>query len=272
MTPIDQPTDLQRYYQDEGVVGSYMHRRTAQPLNGVLHHRQVAFLNAVLSSRAPGAVLEIACGPGRLTAAMRGVHFGVAVDASPAMLEVAQQRTGGAGRPWSFLRTDAFVLPFRNATFDAVYTLRFVRHFRIDDRRRLYAEIRRVLRPGGVFMVDALNRLVSLPHRIKRGLDAYQIYDELYRREEIEAELGDAGFRVVAVQGMLKHFALQQPLNRLRRIGFGRAARVLIAALERLPGGAPSGWMLLCQKTASPVERPALTGGDALAGTHGACA
>jgi SAM-dependent methyltransferase len=247
MKPLDQPSDLQSYYQDRGVVDAYMDRRTAQPLNGVLHERQVEFLNHVVAQRTPQAVLEIACGPGRLTAAMRGVRFGVAVDASPAMLETAQRRLNGDAARWSFLRTDAFVLPFRDASFDAAYTLRFIRHFQLDDRQRLYAEIRRVLRPHGVFMVDALNRLVSLPHRRKRGLDHYQIYDELYRREEIEAELSAAGFRVVAVEGILKHFAWQQPLNRLRRVGFASVARSLIASLERLPGNNPSTWMLLCE-------------------------
>jgi len=247
MKPLDQPGELQRYYQDHGVVGAYMQRRTAQPLNGVLHRRQVSFLNQALSSCAPQAVLEIACGPGRLTAAMRGVPFGVAVDASPAMLETAQQRTNGGSSRWSFLRTDAFILPFHGGAFDAAYTCRFIRHFQLDDRRRLYAEIRRVLRPAGVFIVDALNRDVSLPQRLKRGLDHYQIYDVLYRRDEIEAELRAAGFRVLRVEGILKHFPLQQRLNRLRRVGLQRLASAMIASLERLPGNHPSTWMLLCQ-------------------------
>ena len=126
-------------------------------------------------------MLEIACGPGRLTAAMRGVRMGVAVDSSAEMLTTAQQRMNGAAGAWSFLRTDAFVLPFQSESFDAVYTLRFVRHFQLPERQRLYREVRRVLRPRGVFMVDALNRDVSYPYRVKRGLERYHIYDVLYR-------------------------------------------------------------------------------------------
>jgi len=251
MTPIDQPRDLKRYYQDQTVVGRYMERRTAQPLNGLLHRRQVAFLNQVVAARAPQTVLEIACGPGRLTTALRGVRFGVAVDSSQPMLETAHRRLNGASEQWAFLRTDAFVLPFRSETFDAVYTLRFVRHFQVSDRQRLYAEIRRVLRPGGLLVLDALNRDVSLPDRMRRGLDHYQIYDVLYRRHELEAELHDAGFRVAAVEGMLKHFPLQRRLNRLRRLRMDGLARRLIAWLERLPGNRPSTWMLLCEKLPS---------------------
>jgi ubiquinone/menaquinone biosynthesis C-methylase UbiE len=248
MKPIDRPHELKRYYQDKDVAEDYMRRRTGEPLNGVLHRRQVEFLNEHLGARAPGAVLEIACGPGRLTAAMRSVRMGVAVDSSAEMLSTAHRRMNGAAASWSFLRTDAFVLPFQSESFDAVYTLRFVRHFQLPERQRLYQEVRRVLRPRGVFMVDALNRDVSHPYRVKRGLERYHIYDVLYRREEIEAELQAAGFRVVAMQGMIKHFSVQRFLNRLRRVNLDAVATALIASLEYLPSANPSGWMLLCEK------------------------
>jgi SAM-dependent methyltransferase len=248
MKPIDQRADLQRYYQDRGVVGTYMRRRTGQPLNGVLHRSQVRFLNRVLATRQPHTVLEIACGPGRLTAEVNGVRLGIAVDASPTMLETAMQRLNGSSSRWWFVRTDAFVLPFRSESFDAVYSLRFLRHFQPPDRQRLYAEIRRVLRPGGLFMVDAINREVSLPFRLKRGVERYDIYDVLYRRDEVEAELGAAGFDVVAVESIIKHPGVQRRLNRLRLVKLGRIASALIGSLEYIPGSNPADWMLLCDK------------------------
>ena len=250
MTTIERPDQLRRYYQDQGVATGYMDLRTTQPLNGVLHQRQVAFLNDALTRYAPATVLEIACGPGRLTTAMRGVRRGVAVDSSAAMLATALGRMPAAAGAWTFLRTDAFVLPFRADSFDAAYTLRFIRHFHAVERGRLYAELRRVLRPHGVFIVDALNRDASYPYRLKRGLEHYPIYDELYRRDEIVAELQAAGFEVVRVAPMIRHAPLQRALNRLRRVRLDLVARALIGALEYLPETRPSGWMLLCRKTA----------------------
>jgi|JRYF01.1.fsa_nt_gb ubiquinone/menaquinone biosynthesis C-methylase UbiE len=249
MSPIDRPEDLKTYYQDRDVVDAYMERRTAQPLNGLLHRRQVDFLNEVVRQRGARRVLEIACGPGRLTTAMRGVQQGIAVDASHPMLETARRRMDVQSGSWAFLRTDAFVLPFRDASFDLAYTLRFIRHFQDDDRRRLYAEIQRVLRPGGALILDALNRDTSYPSRLERGLDHYKIYDVLYRPGEAEAELAAAGFRIERVEGILKHFPLQRRFNRLRfRLGW--AARLAINALERLPGKRPSTWMIVCEKPA----------------------
>lgn len=247
MKPLDQKPELQQYYKDQGVVDAYMRKRTAQPLNGVLHRRQVEFLCEMIRTRGPQRVLELACGPGRLTAEVRGVPFGVAVDFSPAMLATARRRTNGGASRWGFARSDAFVLPFRDASFEAAYTLRFIRHFQLDDRKRLYTEIRRVLTSHGTFMVDALNRDVSEPHRVQKGVDRYKIYDVLYSRDELEAELGQAGFRVLSVEGMIKHHSVQRALNRLRHLRLDWLVTPVISALEQVPGN-PHGWMVCCEK------------------------
>lgn len=245
MTPIDQRDDLKAYYADQGVVEEYLQRRTGQPLNGLLHRTQVAFLNRVVQERQPESVLEIAPGPARLTAELDFDGRGFALDASPAMLRTARDRLRERGRNWLTLRGDAFELPFADASFDFVYSLKFVRHFQLIDRQRLYREVRRVLRPHGVLVLDAQNRAVSLPHRQSKGLDKYPIYDVLYDREEFLQELNEAGFRAARIEGILHHFALQQRINRLRLVGLSAVARALIAALERVPANNPSTWMVL---------------------------
>lgn len=245
MKPLDQRDELQAYYKDERVVAEYLRRRTAQPLNGLLHRSQVEFLNAAIREREPKRVLEIAPGPARLTAELEYRGQGVAIDASPAMLTTARSRLRQRGMEWLISRGDAFRLPFRDATFDFVYTLKFVRHFQLEDRRRLYAEIRRVMTPSGVFVLDAQNRAISLPHRQRKGVDTYRIYDVLYDRDELLAELGSVGFRVARISGMINHFRVQQTLNRLRRVGLASVAGALIEAIERLPTKNPSTWMLL---------------------------
>jgi SAM-dependent methyltransferase len=244
--PIRTTEGLKQFYDDPAIVGSYLARRTAQPLNSVLHERQVAFLSRVVADLAPARVLELAPGPGRLTAEVARVPFGVAMDFSPRMLEEARRAVLDAGRDtWSFARGDGFRLPFATAAFDLAFSVRFVRRFEPPRREALYAELRRVLAPGGHLVLDAQNRLVAGPHRA--GRDGYRVYDELWLRDELVSELERAGFRVRHLEGIMRRFEWQWRLNRLRRLGLAAPARVLIRALEHGPDRNPSTWMVLCQ-------------------------
>jgi SAM-dependent methyltransferase len=226
------------------VVDTYL-RRTSQPLGAVLHARQVAYLNRVIGDLAPARVLELAPGPARLSAELRPVPLAVGMDFSPRMLAEARRRTRDQRLDWSFVRGDGFALPFATGAFDLVFSVRFVRRFEPAPRRQLYAEVRRVLRPGGHLVIDAQNRLVAGPHR--EGRDGYPVYDELWLRDELVAELRGAGFAVRHLEGIMRQFAWQWRLHRLRRFRLGGPARLLIRALEWTPDRNPSTWMALCQ-------------------------
>ena len=102
-------------------------------------------------ARAEGDVLEIAVGTGlnlpHYSAAVRltGIEF------VPAMLDVARRRAAELGRPVDLRLGDAQALEFGDATFDAVVcTLSLCT---IPDDRAAVAEVRRVLRPGGQFVL-----------------------------------------------------------------------------------------------------------------------
>jgi SAM-dependent methyltransferase len=245
--PLEQPAELRAYYRDDGVVRSYLRRRTAQPLNGYLHAQQVCFLNQVLRQREPRRVLELAPGPARLTAEMEFRGCGVAIDASPEMLSVARQRLREAGRNWSVMCGDGFSLPLAPGSVDMVVAVRFLRRFRPLDRARLYDQVRRVLDPNGVLVLDAQNRAVCLPHRQSVGLQRYPVFDQLYDQADLVGELEESGFVVRRIEGMVRHFNMQRRVNRLRRFGMAPLARRLIGWAEALPGGVPSTWMVLCE-------------------------
>src|SRR5439155_282228 len=83
------------------------------------------------------------------------------------------------------------------------------------------------LRPGGHLVLDAQNRLVSLPHRLKQGLHTYKVYDELWLRDELVAELEGAGLVPRRVEGVMRRFTWQRRLNRLRYFRLGSPARLL---------------------------------------------
>ncbi|GIW39877.1 MAG: hypothetical protein KatS3mg076_0454 [Candidatus Binatia bacterium] len=245
LRPLDSPADLRSYYRRSDVVEDYLRRRTGHPLGRVLHTRQVEILRSLLDRYGPRAVLEIAPGPARLTAELPQVRFGVAVEFSEPMLAEARTRLGAAScHGWQLVRADAFSLPLRDASVDFAYSFRFVRHFSPADRERLYGELRRVLRPGGILVLDAPNRRVREPARVARQ----PIFDELYTEESLEAELAGSGFSVVELLGSIRHPGLQRKLNRLRRLGLGTLARFSIRAVEIVPSRNPSFWVVVARR------------------------
>jgi ubiquinone/menaquinone biosynthesis C-methylase UbiE len=247
--PITSLEGIKRFYDDPTVVDQYLERRTAQPLGSVLHERQVAFLQRTIEKCSIRRVLDLAPGPARLSADLKAPPLAIAMDFSSNMLKEARRRITAKKKSWHLVQGDGYELPFTSENFDLVYSLRFVRRFERAKRDLLYAEIKRVLKPGGFFVMDAQNRAVALPHRVSRGLEKYPVYDELFLRDELIRELEDNRFIVVQLTGIMRRFALQSRLNRLRRFGLSRPTRFLISMLESAADENPSTWMVLCQKS-----------------------
>jgi ubiquinone/menaquinone biosynthesis C-methylase UbiE len=112
-------------------------------------------------SQAEGEVLEIAVGTGRnLPYYPDGVRLS-GVELSPAMLEIARTRARELGREIDLRVGDAQALEFPDESFDSVVcTLSLCT---IPDDRAAVAEVRRVLRPGGRFLLLEHVRSPLLP-------------------------------------------------------------------------------------------------------------
>lgn len=95
-------------------------------------------------------ILDVGCGNGRYLGALQGRrHRGLVcgADLSIGMLHSAQSAAGDD----PLLVGDAQALPFADAAFDAVLAMHMLYH--VPDRAVAIAELRRVLRPGGVALV-----------------------------------------------------------------------------------------------------------------------
>ena len=109
-----------------------------------------------LSEGSPRRILDIGCGPGDLTRLLPQHYPGAEVyglDFTPAMVHRAagiSARRSGPTQPAGFLAGDALHLPFRASTFDMVTSAFLLRN--LPDLRAGFAEMRRVLRPGGTFL------------------------------------------------------------------------------------------------------------------------
>ncbi len=116
-------------------------------------------LAARVAALAPARVLETAAGTGVATRALvRALPTGVAIvatDLNKPMLDFAASRTDAANVTWR--QADALTLPFGEGTFDAV-ACQFGAMF-FPDKVAAYREARRVLQPGGQFVLNVWDRI-----------------------------------------------------------------------------------------------------------------
>lgn len=116
-------------------------------------------LAARLRSRSPARVLEVAAGTGVVTRALAHALPAesaiVATDLNQAMLD--QAAAIGTSRAVEWRQADALQLPFADASFDAVVCQFGVMFF--PDKARAFAEARRVLKPGGLYLFNVWDRI-----------------------------------------------------------------------------------------------------------------
>jgi len=115
-----------------------------------VHARLTALLVSELAGRSP--CLEIGVGTGRIALPLlaAGVEL-MGVDIAPKMLGRLVDNNGGR-RPCPLCVADVTVLPVAGPSFDAVLASHLL-HL-VPDWRRTVDEALRVLRPGGVLLVD----------------------------------------------------------------------------------------------------------------------
>jgi SAM-dependent methyltransferase len=108
-----------------------------------------------LSGLARGAqVADLGCGSGVFTELLRREGYAsVGLDISPRLVALGRSKYPGL----ELIEGDAENLPFGSESLDGVLLSGLVHHF--PDPRRLIAEVRRVLKPGGRFVGFDPNRL-----------------------------------------------------------------------------------------------------------------
>jgi SAM-dependent methyltransferase len=117
-------------------------------------------LAARAAAHRPERVLELAAGTGAVTRLLVEELDAeiVATDLNQGMVEVGRQRAPGA----DWRQADAQALPFDDESFDLVVCQFGVMFF--PDKRAAFAEVRRVLRPGGRFLFNSWADLAANDH------------------------------------------------------------------------------------------------------------
>lgn len=101
-----------------------------------------------IEGEALGTVAEICCGRAEALRLLDGrIGRGVGIDISVSMLEAAVR--DHKAPHLSFVQGDATDLPLADKSFDNVFMLGGIHH--VNDRQALFAEVARILKPGGRF-------------------------------------------------------------------------------------------------------------------------
>ncbi len=146
--------------------------------------------------------LDLGTGDGRLLALVKLDHpeaTAVAIDFSPTMLEAARKRFGGDSTVMVMAHNLDRPLP-ELGTFDAAVSSFAIHHLTHDRKRELYAEVYRVLNPGGVFC--------NLEHV---SSPTPELHDDFLRRIGWTSETEDPSNKLLEVEVQLAW---------LREIGF----------------------------------------------------
>lgn len=158
-----------------------------------------ALLAALTDSGAPLTVLDLACGDGHLLALLAdapATHTLIGIDLSGGELAAARARLGARAR---LCRDKAQQLPLATSSVDAITC--HLALMLMDDAEAMFAELQRVLRPGGTLAALVGARSPSSP-----SLDTFvRLYPVASQRAEVAGiRFGDRRFRSAeSIAGML---------------------------------------------------------------------
>lgn len=165
---------------------------------------EASFVAGQLPER--GRILDLACGTGRIALPLAARGLDVAgIDISRRALEVAR-----AAAPALDLRHgDMRDLPWEDAWFDGVVNVwtAFGYFQSQSDDERVLAEVARVLRPGGVFVLDSVNQAALLRNLQPRSWSELENGTLFLERREVDLLTGrvQAYWSLVDASGRRDH-------------------------------------------------------------------
>jgi len=184
----------------------------ASPTYGDPLTRAVVDLGSLRGCR----VLDVGCGPGTVVCQLVREYGcqAVGIDASPSMIDAARSHARDCG---AFDVARAEELPFGAESFDAVVMRTVVHHL---DRPAAFAEIRRVLRPGGRCVITTTDPEAFDRFWLRTYFPSYVAIERgrFPDARTLEAELGQAGFSDIstASYATLRRFSREVALEKLR--------------------------------------------------------
>jgi ubiquinone/menaquinone biosynthesis C-methylase UbiE len=151
-------------------------------------------------------LLDVACGTGRTLRQLATAHPTLrfhGVDLSPYYVQAARRLLADVAEA-SLAVENAERLPYADATFDVVTSVYLFHELPRNARRRVVGEMRRVLRPGGLLVIEDSAQPADSPE-LATVLANFpsEFHEPFYRdylADDLATLLGEAGFTVDAVE------------------------------------------------------------------------
>lgn len=187
--------------------------------------------------------LDIGCGGGFLAEefARLGCQV-VGIDPSPVSIETARRHAAETGLDIEYQLGSGEQLPVEDASFDLAYCCDVLEH--VSDLDRVIAETARVLKPGGVYLFDTINRTLASKFlaikvmqewRVTRIIDTpLHVWDMFIKPAELTAVLRKHGLHLGEIVGLGPRTAKPKALlgfvsAKQGRISYGELSRRLNA-------------------------------------------
>jgi ubiquinone/menaquinone biosynthesis C-methylase UbiE len=140
-------------------------------------------------------VLDLGCGTGLLTRMVKQsapeAHV-TGLDGDEEVLKIARDKSRGVNIQWDHAL--AFDMPYPDNSFDVVVSSFVTHHLTAEDKVRAFAEVRRVLRPGGGFHIVDFGPPFNLLTRIQAWVMKHLELTADNFAGRIPSMLAEAGF------------------------------------------------------------------------------
>jgi len=194
-------------FYDQQAVQWWDETATVYPLRH-LNPLRFQYFDRYISQWSGLAVLDVGCGGGYTCEflAKRGAEVW-GIDQSEACIQAARDHAQAENLAIAYKDGFAEYLPFESDKFDVVVCVDVLEH--VEDPREAIAEISRVLKPGGFFCFDTINRtwqsrlvmiglLEDLLGEIPRGIHDWR---KFLTPDEVQGYMEAAGMGAIALNG-----------------------------------------------------------------------
>lgn len=208
MPPPEPAASVRRTGDVIVIPGDYQHRALTQgpPIQRFWHRSKLNLLDWFFVPATGEKILDVGCGSGVFSDAMasRGARV-LSVDANADAIAYATKTFARDGMEVRRGYLDELSLP--DASFDAATVLEIIEHVYIDQVRKLLADLRRVIKPGGRLLITTPNyrglwpMIEWLTDRFSKAAHMHEDQHVLhFRRKMLRDVLLEAGFEIVSLR------------------------------------------------------------------------